>query len=286
MREWNLPAFNVSNAEFTYFLLLPWRWLWSTSCISHFPTEIVNIFYLRCLGLESSSNIILQHVFPPTSLNLHVGSLQGQLSRLQTQLSFRLRGCLIRPLNGVQCVHNMQPRHRHFCFVPMWKMGKYLPCGEQFWIQIMRAVWEAVYGIHSPRAPTSLQPGLWPRKPLIKQNYRGWEPLKMIVQRKAGFCLCQLQTSSFSEDDITGKIKQECCWTGQSSGDRFAGMLACGAQWQSSSRPFSWCCRGERLFFSVLLTEVFKEQLIQRLSSARFATENRLTNLQAETVLY
>lgn len=54
----------------------------------------------------------------------------------------------------------------------------------------MRATWEEVYGIHSSRTPTSLKPGLWPHKPLIYHNYRGWEPLKMIVQRKAGFCLC------------------------------------------------------------------------------------------------
>lgn len=69
------------------------------------------------------------------------------------------------------------------------------------------------------------------------------------MQSKAGFCLCQLQASSFSEDGISRKIKQECRWTWQSSGDRFVGMLAHGAQQQSCPRPFSWCCRGERLFF-------------------------------------
>lgn len=79
--------------------------------------------------------LFLLHVFPPTSLNLHVRALQGQLSRLETQLSFRYRGHLIKLLGGIQHVHNMQPLHRQCCFVPGWEMGKYLPCGQELWIQ-------------------------------------------------------------------------------------------------------------------------------------------------------
>lgn len=112
-----LLASNMSNREFTYFFLhkgdfgpLP------TFLI--LPLRLSVFFYLHCLGLESSSNIILQHVFSPTFQNLHVRALQGQLSRLQAQLSFRYREHLIKPLNGVHCAHNMQPLHKHCCFVP------------------------------------------------------------------------------------------------------------------------------------------------------------------------
>lgn len=157
-------ACNMSNTEFIYFLLVPCRWLWSSSYVSHFTTEIVNVFYLQCLGLESSSNIILQHVFPPTCLNLDVGVLQGQLLSLQTQLSFRYSGHLC--LWGSVCA-------QHATIAQALLVCPYVEDGEVFtlwWIALdtdMRAVWQEVYGIHSSRTPNSLKLGLQPCKPLI-----------------------------------------------------------------------------------------------------------------------
>ena len=92
-----LPSSNMSNREFTYFFH---KSDFGPLLLFLISLLRLSMFFTSTLGLESSSNIILQHVFPPTSLNLHVRALQGQLYRLQTQLSFRYRGHLTKPLIG------------------------------------------------------------------------------------------------------------------------------------------------------------------------------------------
>lgn len=159
-----LPPSNMSNPEFTYFLFLPWRGLCLTSYISHFTIGIVNVFYLHCLELESSSNIIfIARV--PTHIS-EFACYSTSRAAFQIQLSFRCRGHLIKLLSGVQHVHNMQPLQRHCCFVPVWKMGKYLPCGQQLWKQRGDLCGKKSV-ICSSRTHTSLKSGLWPYKPLI-----------------------------------------------------------------------------------------------------------------------
>lgn len=86
-----LPASNITNKEFTSYFH---EGDFDSLPALLFTDETVSAFYLHCLGLGSSLNIILQHVFPPTSQCLNVRALQGQLSRLQTQPSFRCRGHL------------------------------------------------------------------------------------------------------------------------------------------------------------------------------------------------
>lgn len=184
-----LPASNVRNPEFTYFLFLLWRWLWSTPYISHFTTKIVNVFYLHCLKLESSSNIIfIAHV------STHISEFAcWSTSRAAFQSGDSALIQVQRTLNqasewGSACAQHATIAQA-LLLCPLCVADREI---FTLWPRALdterRSLWEEVHDICSSRTRTSLKLRLWPYNPLIWCNCRGWGPLKIIVQMKAGFC--------------------------------------------------------------------------------------------------